>query len=84
MLLTKEVEVKITKANLEYFLAKGYSCNIKDKIMVNPFDLRNQSEKEILYKCDCCGKEIRETESILKQEIFVMIARKRNERNGLR
>ena len=59
MLLTKEVEVKVTKANLEYFLAKGYNCNIKDKIMVNPFDLGNQSEKEILYKCDCCGKEIK-------------------------
>lgn len=27
--------------------------------MVNPFDLGNQSEKEIMYKCDCCGKEIK-------------------------
>lgn len=59
LLLTKQIEVKITKSNLNYFLEKGYQCNLKDKIKISPYDLQPQSDKEIEYKCDNCGKIIK-------------------------
>lgn len=58
MLLTQQIEVKITKTNLEYFRGKGYEAELKQVITINTLDLQPQSEKRIRYQCDKCGEII--------------------------
>lgn len=58
MLLTKEVEIKITKANISYYKEKGYLVSEKDVIFIKTIDLQPQSEKRVIYKCDECGETI--------------------------
>jgi hypothetical protein len=57
MLLTKEVEVKISKKNIEWFISKGYSCNLRDKIIINTTDLTIGSHVFVEVQCDYCGKQ---------------------------
>jgi hypothetical protein len=43
---------------VEWYLNKGYECNLRDEIWVRAKDLQHQSEKYIFVKCDYCGKII--------------------------
>jgi hypothetical protein len=60
MLLTTEVEIKITKKNIDWFLNKGYQVNRKEKVLVQTQDLQPNSTTPIQYKCDICKKNIKE------------------------
>lgn len=55
MLVTKEIEIKITQRNIEHFTEKGYQCNLKDIIIVNTMDLTSGSHKMVETRCDFCG-----------------------------
>ena len=52
MLLTKEVEVKISASNLKHYREKGYKCNLNDTIKVKVEDLTDYSKTKIKYQCD--------------------------------
>jgi hypothetical protein len=71
MLLTKEVETTINRKNLEWYLTKGYNCNLKDKIIVKVNDLMMGSNAKVTYKCDMCGieKSIKYTDYIKSQKL---------------
>lgn len=58
MLLTKEIEIKVTKANYKDLIQKGYNCNLKDRIIIKTQDLGDHSGRKIQYQCDNpeCGK----------------------------
>lgn len=58
MLLTTQIEIKITKANINYYKEKGYTIKEKDIITINIEDLQPQSDKRVKYKCDECGEII--------------------------
>lgn len=58
MLLTTQIEIKITKANINYYKEKGYTIKEKDIITINTEDLQPQSDKRVKYKCDECGEII--------------------------
>ena len=53
----QKVEIKITRANKEWYINKGYS-NIQsgDKILVNVEDLTCGSKTKVQVRCDYCGK----------------------------
>jgi len=73
LVLPQMVEVTLHGKNIKYFEDKGYEIpRRKDreyryttpkgtKIMVNVLDLSNKSNKEVIVKCDYCGKEILKT-----------------------
>ena len=60
MLLSKEVEVKINKKNLDWYKSKGYNCELRDIITINVSDLVPNSRLMVEYRCDECNsiKEI--------------------------
>jgi len=55
MLITKELEILITRQNIDWFKSKKYDCNLKDIIIINVLDLPRWSERYIEYSCDYCG-----------------------------
>ena len=55
MLLSKEVEVKINKINIDWYKSKGYNCELRDIITINVSDLVINSKIIVEYKCDYCG-----------------------------
>ena len=55
MLLTKEVEVRISSSNSKHFLQKGYSGNIGDKILINVNELMTGSHQPVEILCDYCN-----------------------------
>ena len=72
MLVTKEVEVNISRKNIEWYMNLGYKIpNIETyneqpipkgtKIKVKTKDLQKRSSIVIEWKCDCCGKLLRIT-----------------------
>ena len=57
MLLTKNIEVKISKRNIGYYHDKGYiDSNLNDLIIVSVNDLQEGSNKIVELQCDYCGK----------------------------
>lgn len=56
MFLNTEVEVLISKINLDWYIEKGYTCKNGDKLVVSSRDLMNSSHKLISYKCDRCNE----------------------------
>jgi len=58
MLITKEIEVKITRQNINHYRKIGKNVNLKDNIMVKPEELPKNSHKILKVVCDVCGKEL--------------------------
>ncbi len=55
MILTREIEVKITESNFQYFENLGYDVVIGE-VMDIPVELLSKgSNKKILCECDKCG-----------------------------
>lgn len=46
--------VKVNKKNIEWYLSKGYKCNLKDVIEVKLEDLIPNTRVPIKYECDGC------------------------------
>lgn len=55
MLLSKEVNVKIAKANIKYYKNLGYDCKCRDIICVEVEQLPKYARTIINYQCDYCG-----------------------------
>lgn len=57
MILTREVEIKITESNLQYYEDMGYDVSIGE-ILIIPTELMSKgSHYKIECKCDSCGIE---------------------------
>lgn len=57
MILTREVEIKITESNYQYYEDLGYDVSIGE-ILVIPTELMSKgSHYKIECKCDSCGIE---------------------------
>lgn len=61
MIITTEVEIKISKRNKSIYEKKGYISNVGDTIMVKVSDLSMHSNKEVEVECDYCLKRIVKT-----------------------
>ena len=57
MIVSKEIEVKITKQNIDYFANLNYIINLKDIIKIPIDHLQKNSHRIVDVKCDICGKE---------------------------
>jgi hypothetical protein len=67
MILTKEVEVKITPYNIKHFKSLGYSyTSIGEKIFFPVEKLTPGSNYVVHVKCDICGKE-----SYIKYQTYI-------------
>lgn len=56
MIVTKEVEVKWTNRNKEWYQSKGYQfTKLRDKFMVKTSDLTVGASNKVEVKCDYCG-----------------------------
>lgn len=70
MLLTKEIPVKITKSNHDYYDQLGYKYdNIGDTIMVSVDDTKFRSRAKVIAVCDYCGREYETTVFCYKTSI---------------
>ena len=58
MLITKEVEVKISRRTKKYYQEKGYGCEYDSIISVKAEDLPPKSGTEVSVLCDYCNKQI--------------------------
>lgn len=57
MLITEYVEIEITTFNKDYLRKKGYIfTKYGEKIKIKVEDLSPSSHKQVIVKCDCCGK----------------------------
>lgn len=57
MILTREINIKITEANLSYYEDLGYDVSIGEFVTI-PIELMSKgSHFKILCKCDGCGIE---------------------------
>ena len=65
MILTKEIDIKITKQNFDYYKNLGYDIKLKDIIIIPIKDLQKNSHKKIIVKCD-----INNEESILSYKLY--------------
>ena len=61
MLITKEVEVKITKQNIKHYEKLGLFFNLRDVIFVKTENLPKNTHKRIDVECDVCGKTMNMT-----------------------
>ena len=69
-LITEEVEVGLRSTNIKYFEELGYiiprkknkygyfTVNKGTKILIKVYDLKDNSNIEVKYRCDNCGKEL--------------------------
>ena len=57
MLLTKYIQVKITKNNYEYYKSFGYDVDSNKYIIISINHLPLGSNKKVKVKCDNCGTE---------------------------
>ena len=55
MIITKNVKVKISKINIDYFLCYYKDIELKDIIQVDPNNLQKSSSIKIDVSCDVCG-----------------------------
>ena len=56
MIIDKEIEVKIHRANIRFYKEK-YNCKVNDFILVNISDLPIGVTIPLLVKCDLCDNE---------------------------
>ena len=57
IILDTFVEVVIGSRNKQFYINKGYKCNINDTITIPINDLSEKSRIKIKVKCPMCGKE---------------------------
>ena len=58
MILSKEIEVKVSNNQIKYWKDKGYETSgNNEKLLVKVSDLPNNSGQKIKVKCEICGKE---------------------------
>ena len=57
MIITKEVEVKINRLNIEHYINQGFDVKLKDIIKIDPKFLTLGSNIKINIKCDICKHE---------------------------
>ena len=57
IILDTFVEVAIGSRNKQFYINKGYKCNINDIITIPINDLSEKSRIKIKVKCPMCGKE---------------------------
>jgi len=57
MIIEKNIDVKITKQNIDYFKKFDYIVNLKDIITIPIEHLQKQSHKKLHVRCDVCGLE---------------------------
>jgi hypothetical protein len=61
-LITKEIEMKWNKQNIDWYKSKGYIfTKLGDKFWIQTEDLQKGSNKKINAQCDNCGKELKNT-----------------------
>ena len=56
MILDKNIQIKVTKKNIEHY-SKLFVVKLGDILNINPFDLIPGSHKKINIKCDICNEE---------------------------
>lgn len=56
MLITKKSKVTINSSNILHYKNLGYNCKVKDKILVDIYNLTKGSHVIIEAKCDVCNK----------------------------
>lgn len=57
MILTREINIKITEANLSYYEDLGYDVSISEFVTIPTELISRGSHFKILCKCDGCGIE---------------------------
>jgi hypothetical protein len=57
MILTTEIEFKLTQFNYHHYERLGYDTKGKDRIMVKIEDIGKSSSSKVKAKCDFCEKE---------------------------
>jgi hypothetical protein len=57
MILTREIEIKISQSNYQYFDDMGYTVSIGEKIKIPVELLSKGSHQKIKCECDGCGVE---------------------------
>lgn len=57
MIITKNIEIKIRKNNIEHFKKFYPNIKVSDIINIKPEELTHSSHKKILIQCDICGTQ---------------------------
>lgn len=57
MIITREITIKITESNFQYYENLGYDMSIGENILLPIELLSNGSHYKIKCKCDSCGIE---------------------------
>ena len=57
MIKTIKVNMTINRKNIDYYINKGYECELKDIIEVDSIDISKGSHKKVLVVCEICGSE---------------------------
>lgn len=57
MIITREISIKITESNYNYYDYLGYDVYIGENITIPVELLSNGSQVKIICKCDICGIE---------------------------
>lgn len=57
MLITKKLNIKISKKNIEHFKKQGYDVKLSETIEIPTMNLNRGSHIRIKVKCDVCGLE---------------------------
>lgn len=65
MILDKEVEIKITKINIDYYMQFYKDISLKDVIKINPLQLQKKSNFKLNVQCDIC-----ETKRYIKYQAY--------------
>jgi len=56
MIITKEINLRVSYRTLEHYISKGYDAEINKNINVSVSDLTNNSHVVIKVSCDICNK----------------------------
>lgn len=59
MLLTKEIEIRVTSHTIKHYRNLGYECNFGDIIIVKVEDLPPKSHAIVDVQCDYCGADLK-------------------------
>jgi len=60
MIISKQVEIKISSKNKSHYIKKGYNAIYGEKIIVNVNDLPPSSKTIIKVKCDVCKQSFKQ------------------------
>ena len=57
MILTENIDIRISNSNINHYITLGYECKVKQIINVKISELTDGCEKIVKVKCDVCGNE---------------------------